>query len=155
MPVIYIYAINTTAGRDNKLYESPIYRWSIFASTSSCVDQIHLASFSLWPWIIIITKSSPGSQAGRKSITLARSILRATPIRNTGLWEGLPCFAISNKMKEKRESIIGNIYLIKLLSFHFRFSMLFNNIFTSPGWQKLCGGTGATPPGKFGLGQKF
>ena len=26
MPVIYIYAINTTAGRDNKLYESPIYR---------------------------------------------------------------------------------------------------------------------------------
>ena len=30
MPVIYIYAINTTAGRDNKLYESPIYRWSIF-----------------------------------------------------------------------------------------------------------------------------
>ena len=26
MPVIYIYAINTTGGRDNKLYESPIYR---------------------------------------------------------------------------------------------------------------------------------
>merc|ERR1719239_1256355 len=26
MPVIYIYAINTTAGRDSKLYESPIYR---------------------------------------------------------------------------------------------------------------------------------
>ena len=26
MPVIYIYAINTTGGKDNKLYESPIYR---------------------------------------------------------------------------------------------------------------------------------
>lgn len=26
MPVIYIYAINTTAGKDSKLYESPIYR---------------------------------------------------------------------------------------------------------------------------------
>ena len=26
MPVIYIYAINTTAGKDSKLYECPIYR---------------------------------------------------------------------------------------------------------------------------------
>ena len=26
MPVIFIYAINSTAGRDNKLYECPIYR---------------------------------------------------------------------------------------------------------------------------------
>lgn len=26
MPVIYIYAINTTAGKDPKLYECPIYR---------------------------------------------------------------------------------------------------------------------------------
>ena len=26
MPVIFIYAINTMGGRDNKLYESPIYR---------------------------------------------------------------------------------------------------------------------------------
>ena len=26
MPVIYIYAINTTGGKDPKLYESPIYR---------------------------------------------------------------------------------------------------------------------------------
>lgn len=26
MPVIYIYAINTTAGKDAKLYECPIYR---------------------------------------------------------------------------------------------------------------------------------
>ena len=26
MPVVYIYAINTTAGRDHKLYECPIYR---------------------------------------------------------------------------------------------------------------------------------
>ena len=27
MPVIYIYAINTTAGKDSKLYECPIYRY--------------------------------------------------------------------------------------------------------------------------------
>lgn len=26
MPVIYVYAINTTAGKDPKLYECPIYR---------------------------------------------------------------------------------------------------------------------------------
>lgn len=26
MPIIYIYAINTTAGKDPKLYECPIYR---------------------------------------------------------------------------------------------------------------------------------
>ena len=26
VPVIYIYAINTTGGKDPKLYESPIYR---------------------------------------------------------------------------------------------------------------------------------
>lgn len=26
MPVIYIYSINTTAGKDPKLYECPIYR---------------------------------------------------------------------------------------------------------------------------------
>lgn len=26
MPVIYIYAINTTAGKDPRLYECPIYR---------------------------------------------------------------------------------------------------------------------------------
>lgn len=26
MPVIYIFAINTTAGKDPKLYECPIYR---------------------------------------------------------------------------------------------------------------------------------
>jgi dynein heavy chain, axonemal len=26
MPVIYIYAINTTAGKDPKLYECPVYR---------------------------------------------------------------------------------------------------------------------------------
>ena len=26
MPVIYIYAINTTAGKDPKLYECPMYR---------------------------------------------------------------------------------------------------------------------------------
>ena len=46
MPVIYIYAINTTAGRDNKLYESPIYRWSIFADGLQQADV--LIKFS-WP----------------------------------------------------------------------------------------------------------
>ena len=91
----------------------------LMASTSSCVDQIQLASFSLWSWIIIIIIWSPGSQAGRKSITSARSTLRATPIRNTGLWEGLPFSAISNKMIEKNESIMGNIYFNKITYYLF------------------------------------
>ena len=37
MPVIYIYAINTTAGKDSKLYECPIYRYSAVYSTFGSV----------------------------------------------------------------------------------------------------------------------
>ena len=49
MPVIYIYAINTTAGRDNKLYESPIYRWSIFAD--GLQQAVVLIKFSWLPFL--------------------------------------------------------------------------------------------------------
>ena len=50
MPVIYIYAINTTAGRDNKLYESPIYRWSIFAD--GLQQAVVLIKFSGLPFLV-------------------------------------------------------------------------------------------------------
>ena len=55
MPVIYIYAINTTAGKDSKLYECPIYRkpgrtelnyiGSIGTSVSLTLDKISLPDF--------------------------------------------------------------------------------------------------------------
>jgi dynein heavy chain len=73
MPVIYIYAINTTGGKDSKLYEAPMYR-------KPARKEVTLS----------LSRSGQFSCFYFRSTSLVQSTLRVMSLRSTGPCEGLP-----------------------------------------------------------------